>query len=159
MPRLKRPYIPYTVREKVILRQLAETGIKPDWLVEDLPVKQRVDRYIRQLFGNVRPELHHRPALVNRQIVKAKVSDNSKHWTIFIDDDWNIMRYEPDANDPRYLVYLAPDDHDIETRVRGLHGQYSDLALARKRKRKERKAKRPKRKWPSRPFPKQRKFK
>lgn len=141
MPRLKRPYIPYTVREKVILRQLAEAGIKPDWLAEDLPVKQRVDRYIRQLFGNVRPELHHGPSLLNRR--------------------WNAHKgdYEPAANDPGYLVYLAPDDHDIETRVRGLHGQYSDLALARKRKRKERKAKRPKRKWPSRPFPKQRKFK
>jgi hypothetical protein len=36
--------------------------------------------------------------------------------------------------------------------VRGLRGQHSDLALARKRKRKERKVKRPKRKWSSRPL-------
>jgi hypothetical protein len=56
------------------------------------------------------------------------------------------------------LVYLPEDDHDIETRVRGQHGQYSDLALARKRKRAERKRTKPKRRWQSRPWPKGRKL-
>jgi hypothetical protein len=58
------------------------------------------------------------------------------------------VKYIPPANSPDHLVYLLKDDHDVETRVRGQHGQHSDLALARKRKRKERKAKRRKHKWP-----------
>jgi hypothetical protein len=77
-------------------------------------------------------ELHHRPALLNRE------------------RDGND--YIPRANDPDYLVYLPKDDHDIETRVRGQRGQHSDLGLARKRKRKERKSKRRKTKWSSRPL-------
>ena len=78
-------------------------------------------------------ELHHRPAIVNRH---RKPNG----------------RYVPDANDPEFLVYLPKDEHDIETRVRGLHGQHSDLGLARKRKRAERKQNQPKHQWPSRPL-------
>jgi hypothetical protein len=43
--------------------------------------------------------------------------------------------YDPPANSADHLIYLAADDHDIETRVRGLHGQHSDLGIARKNKR------------------------
>jgi hypothetical protein len=87
-----------------------------------------------ELFGLVKVELHHRPALMNRLQVDGK--------------------YFPDAADPDYLVYLPVDKHDIETRVRGLHGQHSDLAIARKRKRIERKTKRPRSKLRSRGFDK-----
>lgn len=48
--------------------------------------------------------------------------------------------YVPDANDPDHLRYRphgAEHDgsHDVKTRVRGDHGQYSDLALIRREKR------------------------
>ncbi len=139
--KLPRPYIPLRVRVQVAERQFYKVfGRLPDvhgfknygqWL--------RV--LLSSMFGNTPVELHHRPALCNREWLGHLV----------------VPRYVPDANDPDYLVYLPAgpgSEHDIETRVRGQHGQHSDLGLARKRKRIERKAKRPKRKWPSRPFPK-----
>ena len=88
-----------------------------------------------ELFGLTKAELHHRPALCNRNV----------------DGNGN---YDPAANDPEFLIYLPVDDHDIETRVRGLHGQHSDLAIARKRKRIERKTKRPRSRLRSRGFDK-----
>ena len=131
--KLPRPYTPLSVCLQVVDRQLAERGLQVAGGIGSL--SDNLKFALNVLFGHgVKVELHHRPALLNR------ISKNG--------------RYYPDANDPDYLVYLPVDEHDIETRVRGQHGQHSDLALARKRKRKERKAKRPKRKWPSRPFPK-----
>ncbi len=147
--RLPRPYIPLRVREQVIDRQIKAAGFRSTWSIKYVgSAAVRVKWKLQEFFGEP-VELHHRPALVNRPRIK-----------------WS-GRYVPDANDPDYLVYLPATDHDIETRVRGQHGQHSDLGLARKRKRKERKAKlhedgrpvwtarqrqgpHPKRKWPSR---------
>ena len=81
-------------------------------------------------------ELHHRPALANR----TRDGDD----------------YFPRSNDPAYLVWLPAEDHDIETRVRGPHGDLSDLAKIRKRKHVERKRKRPRRRLRSRGFDKTR---
>ena len=135
--RLERPHIPIRIRIKVAERQVAARSPQDplqrngasgqDWLAALLFI----------LFGweSQNAELHHRPALLNRTrriLLSGKVV------------------YDPPANDPDHLVYLLAHDHDIETRIHGLHGQYSDLALARKRKRAERKATRPKTKWPSR---------
>ncbi len=132
--KLHRPYIPLHVREEVLDSQMQEAGFSPSWASQQgRSVATRLRLKLEEFFGCVPVELHHRPALCNR------VGDS-------------IFGYIPPANDPDYLVYLPADDHDIETRVRGQHGQHSDLALARKRKRKERKARRPKRKWPSRPW-------
>jgi hypothetical protein len=132
MSRLSRPHIPLHVREMVLDRQMREVGFKPSWASrQGRSVATRLRLKLEEFFGCAPVELHHQPALVNRQYLGAGL-------------------YSPLANDPNYLVYLTADDHDIETRVRGQHGQYSDLAMARKRKRKERKAMRPKRKWPSR---------
>ena len=129
--RLKRPHIPLSVRIKVAERQLRATGKRPllnYYLGSD---SQLLKGMLFDLFGDAPIELHHRPALINRQRLNDK--------------------YIPDANDPDYLVYLPTDDHDIETRVRGLHGQYSDLGLRRKRKRVERKEKGQRRyRWPKR---------
>jgi hypothetical protein len=133
--RLARPHIPLEVRCRVALRQmdnpLSESAIGPPWgtLLKFL---------LLQLAGRLGCEvsdleLHHRPALVNRQ--RKRNGD-----------------YDPPANHPDFLVYLSDHAHDIETRVRGLHGQHSDLAIVRKRKRKEKKAKRRKTVWPTRPL-------
>ncbi len=130
----RRPYIPLSIRERVIDDQMREAKFTPTWASQQgRSVATRLRFKLEEFFGCVPVELHHRPALVNRQR-----KENGS--------------YDPPPNDPDFLVYLPADDHDIETRVRGQHGQYSDLALARKRKRKERKSGRPRRKWPSKPW-------
>jgi hypothetical protein len=140
MTRLSRPHIPLYVRELALDHQMRAAGFGTSWASQQgRSVAVRLRLKLEEFFGGVPVELHHRPALLNREIIRRK--DGS-------------LGYLPDANNPDYLVYLTAEDHDIETHVRGQHGQYSDLAMARKRKRKERKAKRPKRKWPSRSFPK-----
>ena len=150
--RLPRPYIPLAVRVLVAERQMKEaTGcVCTNDLGVPLPlfgatygVRLRAALFHLSGGGRLRMELHHRPALVNRR--RRRNGD-----------------YDPPANSPEHLVYLAEDDHDVETRVRGLRGQHSDLALARKNKNiaknrdpKRRKAKiaQPKKqRWPSRPF-------
>jgi hypothetical protein len=153
--KLYRPYVPIAIRVQVAERQLRQSPLigascldRPDtlsgsaWLAHLLLLLFDVRKY----------ELHHRPALCNRRWVPRK-SD-----------------YDPPANDPEHLVYLAEDEHDIETRVRGVGAQRSDLGqrnylkrVKRNRenvKRKGRSVKSPsvnkstaKRKWPSRPFP------
>lgn len=120
MTQLHRPYIPMKVRAKVLMRQALEHG-RPHAVVDILPLTMTAGRIVAFLLQNLFPgqkaELHHRPALVNRQ--------------------WNRRRkdYIPPANDPNFLVYLAEEDHDIETRVRGQGAELSDLGKARKEKR------------------------
>ncbi len=153
MSRLARPHIPWLVREVVIDRQMAAARFTPTWASrQGKSAATRLRMKLEEFFGCVPVELHHRPALCNRQRYADKIG----------------IHYDPPANSVEHLVYLPAADHDIETRVRGQHGQHSDLGLARKRKRKERKialgnrliraAKEGrrivKRKWPSRPFPK-----
>ena len=129
---MTRRYIPLCIREMVLDQQMDAAGFTPSWAARQGPTYKRLEMKLREFFDCVPVELHHRPALCNRE------RDG---------DD-----YIPRANDPAFLTYLPVDDHDIETRVRGQHGQYSDLALRRKRKRIERKKTRPKRKWPKRSF-------
>jgi len=96
-------------------------------------------------------------------------------------------RYAPHAHDPDCLRYRPqpPEfagSHHVKTNVRGEHGQYSDVVLAKRERRRERRElletvagpavdafavvagprrsftfpvnkSTPKRKWPSRPFP------
>jgi hypothetical protein len=59
----------------------------------------------------------------------------------------------PDANDPEHLFYRTKEDHRTKTFVHGEHGQYSDIALIKRERRRNQPAK-PKRKIASRPFPK-----
>ena len=145
--RMIRPYIPYEVRCMVAWRQLqgmvleiaTEPPAKPfgKWLAYALFV----------LFGDEPFDLDHDPALENRE----KVFSCNIH-----------VGYVPAANDPEYLIYRLHDDHKVKTIVRGEHGQHSDVALARKRKRRERKNDPRRRRskiaqpknfrWPSRPF-------
>jgi hypothetical protein len=132
--RLDRPYIPLAIRVKVAERQADAKGYKFGSI--GFSNKERLATLLTFLFGETVPELHHRPALINRDVINGKGG----------------IRYEPEANDPEYLVYLDPQAHDIETRVRGVGAQFSDLAQVRRRKAKIRKAKRPKYKWASRPF-------
>ncbi len=141
MSRLPRPHIPLGVRVKVAERQVVEQheGRRPVFS-ESTSLSKRLRIMLDLLFGEgVKVELHHRPALVNR--ARKRNGD-----------------YDPPASDPDHLFYLPDDDHDIETRVRGLRGAHSDLGLRRKNKRiaknrdpKRRKAKiRGRSQWPPR---------
>jgi len=153
MTRLARPYIPMKVRVQVAERQfdaatsfsyengdrhasVFRTFVDRDHWKRDSPLHRQLAMFLRLLFGDAKVDLHHRPGLLNRR----RYIRNGKTF------------YDPPANSAEHLVYLPEHEHDIETRVRGVGAQHSDLALARKRKRAERKKTRPKRKWPSRPM-------
>lgn len=131
--RLFRPYVPLAVRVQVASRQLRVIEPSLDWelmqATPSLPDRQRLSLLLGCLFIGEPCHLDHDPALVNRKFNKR------------------TKKYTPDANDPRYLTYRTKAEHDTKTRVRGDHGQHSDLALVRKRKKLKRKAARPKRKW------------
>ena len=184
--KLPRPYVPLRVRRLVAERQYqrrfgnlktalklyARLGIKSDRDILEVLLNELFGRMppgriiVKPMEGRPKLELHHRPALCNRIKVKLNI-----HGSVC---DYG---YTPDANDPDYLVYLPADEHDVETRVRGQHGDYSDLAKARKRKRIERKQRMasrvlgtavigrrapakqatPRHRWPKRKFPKRRK--
>jgi hypothetical protein len=156
MTRLYRPHIPVRVRCYVVLTQLGE--IWPDKVIDDWAYRRSklglgvlLETKLCMLAGTLNCgveelRLDHDPALGNRdkteQFVKGRL----------------ITIYEPDANDHRYLFYRPHGaqhvgSHDIKTRVRGDHGQHSDLALMRIKKKREAPPKR-KRSWPSRPFAK-----
>jgi hypothetical protein len=142
MSRLPRPRIPVMVRLTVADRQCLSAFGQIFRVIFCRSNEKHLKAALFALFGDKKAELHHRPSLVNRP---RKGGD-----------------YDPPANSPDYLVYIAKDDHDVETRVRGLHGQHSDLGMARKNKQiaknrdpKRRVAKIAQRdefKWPSRPF-------
>lgn len=132
MSRLVRPYIPLAVRVQVAERQLGTIGgtlVLHGLGGERVTARHRLNVLLGLLFNGEPSQLDHDPALVNRKFNKR------------------TKKYTPDANDPRYLIYRTKSNHDTKTRVRGDHGQHSDLALVRKHKRRERKAARPKRKW------------
>ena len=155
MSRLPRPFIPLSIKVQVAERQFdAATSFgdgngsrnasvfrafvdREHWK-NRVPLREQLVMLLQLMFGDAKVELHHRPSLVNRL--------------------WNARKkdYDPPANSPEHLVYLPEDDHDVETRIRGLHGQHSDLGLARKMKRiaKNRDPNRHKAKIRSRGFPK-----
>lgn len=116
--RLFRPYIPLDVRLKVASRQLSLIDISATCLLalmKDSAIKKRLGYALAKLFHGRKHELHHRPALENRQQIKRR---------------GKIIGYIPDANDPDHLVYLENNpennDHYIETHVRGVGAQRSD---------------------------------
>lgn len=146
MSRLPRPYIPLDVRLDVATRQiqtLMKLTSKPVY-PDRLSLRRQLDEALASLKDILKTnslDLDHDPALVNRRKIHNRRGE--------------IIRYVPDANDPRFLFYRASDGHDIKTRVRGDHGQYSDLMLAkreRRRLRKKRKYRWASRSIPSRPF-------
>jgi hypothetical protein len=130
---LPRPYIPVSVRWKVADRQCDF----PQWVSR---TKRTLDNLLRAYFGGKRVHLDHEPALALRKRTRSG-------------------GYIPPANDPDYLVYRVEADHRIKTLHRGDHGQFSDVALIRRQKKRKQKLKPskpawrwPKRKLPSRPM-------
>lgn len=146
MSRLPRPYIPLEVRCRAALRQINALNIGFRYDIEKKIISahhlaggEGHGKLLKNLLWHISlahhcaaSDLHldHDPALCNRRLNKR------------------TGRYTPDANDPDHLVYRTKDDHGIKTRVRGENGQYSDLALMKRERRRLRKEK-PRRAWPT----------
>lgn len=130
--RLYRPHIPLRVKCQVLARQLK-------WHDPDMLLRLHRKNYGALLdrlkadfakalgceVGDLR--LDHEPALALRPKV----------------DSGKAALYSPAANDPLYLEYRphgAQHDgsHDVKTRIRGEHGQFSDVALIKRQRRRER---------------------
>lgn len=118
LSRIRRPHIPLLVRCAVVERQLREARTVPSAAAANAkPLAKRLRLLLEELFLGEPVHLHHRPALCNRPF------------------NFKTQDYDPPANDPDYLVYLPVHDHDIETRVRGVGAQRSDLSQRRYLKR------------------------
>jgi hypothetical protein len=185
MPRLWRPAIPVEVKCRVALAALGE--LFPDRVIDaNRPrrdagymvgvvgisgrslgrlLEELLDRLAELLGCNVNDlRLDHDPPLALRPQERRGLGKKTY--------------YIPDANDPEYLFYRPhgtefEGSHDTKTRIRGDHGQYSDIVLIKRERRRNRKknaekpgkrtsnfAKRPKSavkkkfRWPKRSFQK-----
>lgn len=131
----KRPHIPLSVRCAVADRQLDRDY--SNYLSQGLAAYKVLSGQLGLLarkLGCDRKDLRldHNPALGVRKRLRSG-------------------RYVPDANDPDYLVYREKHDHHIKTTVAGDHGQYSDVALMKRERRRIKKEKglgRKKWQWP-----------
>lgn len=139
MARLYRPHIPLPVKVAVAERQMERaTGCLPTnefgVILRDAPkatLRQRLDATLKHLAFIFRCEvkdlrLDHDPPLGARKKTgegKATV-------------------YDPPANSPSHLAYRPhgaqfEGSHDVKTRIRGEHGQFSDIALIKRQRRRE----------------------
>lgn len=136
MARLPRRHIPLSVRCEVAARQVERSGLSRAQFDEITPLSERLAFLLTALFGGRDCHLDHEPALVNRKQIR--------------DVDGVLLRYEPDEHDPAHLMYREKHDHLIKTTVRGDHGQFSDIVLAKRERRRQKKASGKKRKfnWP-----------
>lgn len=151
MSRIFRPYIPLRIRCEVATRQLGwnepYTLVKVHHCGYGALLEMMLHPLAVQLGCNVSElRLDHEPALALRPLMHKRKT--------------GTVVYKPDANDPEFLFYRPhgaqhAGSHDIKTRIRGDHGQFSDIALIKRQRRRERGPK-PKRgpKIVSRGFPK-----
>jgi hypothetical protein len=155
MARLYRPSIPVEVKCRVLLLQLGEAW--PDAMLNDWRRKHSI--LLLHLKGKL-------AALLGCEIADLRL-DHDPPLALRPQERRGLGRkiyYTPDANDPEHLIYRPhgaqfEGSHDVKTRIRGEHGQFSDIALIKRQRRRERppKPKRPfsgTQKIPSRPFPK-----
>lgn len=142
--RLHRPSVPASVQVEVAYRILRAE--EPPQL-KTLPIKRRlaIARYsLGERLGCDERDLRldHDPPLAVRAY------------------DAQTRRYVPDANDPEHLYWVTAETHRVKTFVRGANGQFSDVQLIKRERRRKRRLLKRKRKyfWPkgrkiqSRPF-------
>ena len=113
-----RPYIPWLVRESVIDRQMATASFHPTLAARYTgSVQRRVRWKLEEFFAGLQYHLDHDPPLAAREF------------------NQRTGIYNPDANHPESLIYRKAEDHRIKTLIRGEHGQYSDIALIKRERR------------------------
>lgn len=152
MPRLYRPTVPIEVKVRVVLRQLGER-FPGEAIAAARGRRGRLGGFLQGKLADLAKllgcevsdlRLDHDPPL------GARPKRGAGERTV----------YTPGANDPEHLKYRPhgtqfEGSHDVKTRIRGDHGQLSDIALIKKNRRIERGPK-PKRgpKMKGRGFPK-----
>lgn len=183
MARLYRPHIPLKVRLKVIKRQIAQRAGDGMLLAIEAAARRSNPRNV----GFIPTDAIYLDALLVAlsEIIGCEVSE------LRLDHDPALGArkktgegkrtvYDPPANDPDHLFYRPhgaqhEGSHDVKTRIRGDHGQYSDIVLIKRQRRRERAAvnetvkkkrpdlrkssahngtHKPKTKWAKRTFPK-----
>lgn len=139
--RLPRPPIPVLVRLDVASRQLVERGV---WSAEKRQAALGTKPYGAQLRAALTDlartigcevselRLDHEPPLGAREKIWEGAVMASR-----------ILGYIPDANDPERLLYRPhatafDGSHDTKTRLRGEHGQHSDIVRIKRQRRLER---------------------
>ncbi len=133
--RRPRPRVPLAVQVAVAERQVG-FGPKPD-----ANKRGRLLGLLIMLFGAAKAHLDHDPPLRARGY-NPRIKDVA-------------ARYTPNANDPAFLIWRVkdgnePSSHRVKTYVRGEHGQYSDVVLIKRERRRERKKEKAKARWPRR---------
>lgn len=181
MARLYRPHIPLKIRVQVAERQLRA-----------IPEQSAIVETIEETTETWSEQLHHLLLYLARALgceVSELRLDHDPPLALRPQERRGLSKkvfYTPDANDPDHLFYRphgAQHDgsHDVKTRIRGDHGQYSDIVLIKRQRRRDRAAAivnetvkknrqkmrsgfahngkhKSKSKWASRPFPKGRGF-
>lgn len=132
--RLYRPAIPLRVQCLVVLRQLGEM----------FPEKV-VDAHRRGLQRLLDQKLQEFATLIGCEIGDLRLDHNPALGTREKTGEGKETVYTPDANDPDHLRYRPhgtqfEGSHDVKTRIRGDHGQYSDITLIKRQRRREKKA-------------------
>jgi hypothetical protein len=134
MGRLYRPHVPLQVRCLVAARQLR-------WVDPELLMRMHRKRY-RHLLADLMADL----AKGFGCEVKDLRLDHDPPLALRVQERRGLGRktyYTPDANDPEHLVYRPhgaqfDGSHDVKTRIRGEHGQFSDVVLIKRQRRRER---------------------
>lgn len=134
--RLFRPHVPVAVRQTVATRQLGDAiFVQRLHRNEGESASAHLARLLSALAGKLGCaiedlRLDHDPPLAMRPQFRRGLGKKTY--------------YEPDANDPKHLFYRPhgtqfEGSHDVKTRIRGDHGQYSDVVLIKRARRQERK--------------------
>lgn len=136
MARLYRPHIPLSVRIKVVARQLGQRGLSE--LVQTT----------NKTTGTWGEELHillsHFAAASGCTLKDLRLDHDPALGVRRRAGEGKETVYDPPANHPWFLNYRPhgtefEGSHDVKTRIRGDNGQYSDLMLIKRQKRREEK--------------------
>lgn len=135
MARLYRPHIPLEVRCRVAMADILKAGGNP------FPHSRR-DR--ESLAGFLARLLEVLAGLRKCTVQDLRLDHDPPLGARPQHRRGDETLYTPDANDPEHLAYRPhgaefDGSHDVKTRIRGDHGQFSDIALIKRERRRERK--------------------
>jgi hypothetical protein len=141
MTRLYRPHIPLATKIAVAERQAKEYPcllwghyLVVDWTGNQRRQLESLLSILAKAFGCEIKELRldHDPPLGARPLMHKRKT--------------GTVVYSPDANDPEHLFYrphgtIHANSHDVKTRIRGDHGQFPDVTLIKRERRRQRRLK------------------
>lgn len=151
--KLYRPHVPLESRCRVALRQLGEMW--PDDVIEANrrdPKRSSIKAIVPHAFapshGRLLEDLLRRLAdLLNCATEDLRLDHDPPLGARpqFRRGLGKKTYYEPDANDPAHLLYRPhgsqfAGSHDVKTRIRGDHGQYSDVVLIKRERRRQKRS-------------------